>query len=575
MTARVGRRTPAAVTRARELVEPALAAEVARLRDPRVRRVAGYQLGLWDVARPAGDAAAARRSGRRWCCSRPGPSAAHPEPGVPAAVAVELVHNFSLLHDDIMDRDVERRHRPTGWVAFGEGQAMLGGNAMMASAVEVLSRECPHPEATVPELLRVVQELISGQSCDLALEGDDTADLDTVLAMEQDKTAALLSGLVDAGRARRRRRSRRRRAARRGRTARRHRLPARRRRAGHRRRPRRHRQVGLVGRARRQAFGARSSQPCGRAPTPVTSWPTLLRAGAARDRRGGRARRRADRDRRRHHLGELRGRTPAQRRVRAARRPRPARPCPAARSRRPRPNCANSPAISSGVIDDATIHPARPGRNPGDDSTAATGRDECARGPAARPRPPRVAAVAGRVVEGRAAHQRDHGRRGPAAAAVPRHPARRRARAVGPLDPQRSSAPTARGPRSRAARGRSRRRSRPTRRCAWPATPPTRRTWSPRASSCWPAAASRPAACSPASGWRCSASGPGTTCRPCRPRSCCCRRGSRSTSTTGAAGRGRPSCRSPSWPRCVRCARCRSRWTSCARTARTAPRAAA
>ncbi len=79
------------------------------------------------------------------------------------------------------------------------------------------------------------------------------------------------------------------------------------------------------------------------------------------------------------------------------------------------------------------------------------------------------------------------------------------------------------------------------------------------ASSCWPTAASRPAGCSPASGWRCSASGPGTTCRRCRPSWCCCRSGSRSTSTTGPAGPGRPSCRSPSWPPCARCGRCRSR----------------
>ena len=44
---------------------------------------------------------------------------APPERGVTAAVAVELVHNFSLLHDDIMDRDTERRHRRTVWAVFG------------------------------------------------------------------------------------------------------------------------------------------------------------------------------------------------------------------------------------------------------------------------------------------------------------------------------------------------------------------------------------------------------------------------------------------------------------------------
>ena len=53
---------------------------------------------------------------------------------MPAAVAVELVHNFSLLHDDIMDGDTERRHRPTAWTVFGVGAAILAGDALLALA---------------------------------------------------------------------------------------------------------------------------------------------------------------------------------------------------------------------------------------------------------------------------------------------------------------------------------------------------------------------------------------------------------------------------------------------------------
>ena len=51
------------------------------------------------------------------------------------------MHNFSLLHDDIMDRDTERRHRPTGWVVYGDGQTILAGNAMLTAAIEVLLRD--------------------------------------------------------------------------------------------------------------------------------------------------------------------------------------------------------------------------------------------------------------------------------------------------------------------------------------------------------------------------------------------------------------------------------------------------
>ena len=66
------------------------------------------------------------------------------------AVAVELVHNFSLLHDDVMDRDLERRHRPTGWVVFGDGQAILAGDAMLALAFRCVAGS--HGEAGVRAL---------------------------------------------------------------------------------------------------------------------------------------------------------------------------------------------------------------------------------------------------------------------------------------------------------------------------------------------------------------------------------------------------------------------------------------
>ncbi len=195
---------PSALSRVRELVEPALRAAVAEIPDERMRLVAGYQLG-WcgadgtpvagaggKMIRPALAVLSAEAAG--------GTSA----DGVPAGVALELVHNFSLLHDDIMDRDTERRHRPTGWVAFGEGQAILGGNAMLTAAVQVLMADPQRSGHTVPHLLETVQLLISGQSADLALERRAQVDLDEVLDMEVGKTAALLAcsssiGAVAAG----------------------------------------------------------------------------------------------------------------------------------------------------------------------------------------------------------------------------------------------------------------------------------------------------------------------------------------------------------------------------------------
>src|SRR5215472_4123971 len=159
---------PAGVATARDLVGPAMAAAVARL-SPEVRTVAAYHLGLAGLnghaaatapaaagtgvsAPPPADGRAA--GGPQPAGAKPGGSGkalrpalallsaraalAAPERGVPAAVAVELVHNFSLLHDDIMDGDTERRHRPTAWTVYGVGAAILAGDAMLALAQDIL-----------------------------------------------------------------------------------------------------------------------------------------------------------------------------------------------------------------------------------------------------------------------------------------------------------------------------------------------------------------------------------------------------------------------------------------------------
>ena len=157
--------------------------------------VAGYQLdwndefGRSDRTRRRQGAAAhardhrcrsSRRHARRWRAS--------------GAVAVELVHNFSLLHDDVMDRDLERRHRPTGWVVFGDGQAILAGNAMLTLACECCSSHGEAGRRALPCLTEAVHQLlISGQSDDLAFEGSATVDLAACLHMEAGKTGALLA----------------------------------------------------------------------------------------------------------------------------------------------------------------------------------------------------------------------------------------------------------------------------------------------------------------------------------------------------------------------------------------------
>jgi geranylgeranyl diphosphate synthase, type I len=192
-------RAPDAIARVRALVLPALRAAVDDIADEHMRLIARYQMG-WCTAEGAplegGGGKAIRPTLAVLAAEAAGGDAAD---AVAPAVAVELVHNFSLLHDDVMDRDTERRHRPTGWVVFGEGQAILAGNAMLTTAVEVLARAGEQGRRSLPVLLSSTQRLISGQSEDLLLEDRPSVTLDEVLHMEAGKTAALLACCTAAG----------------------------------------------------------------------------------------------------------------------------------------------------------------------------------------------------------------------------------------------------------------------------------------------------------------------------------------------------------------------------------------
>jgi geranylgeranyl diphosphate synthase type I len=190
--------TPTVIARARELVEPALRAAINGL-DPHMAVVSAYQLGWVDTEgapTPGGGGKAIRPTLAVVSAESVGAEA---RVGVPAAAAVELVHNFSLLHDDVMDRDVERRHRPTGWKVFGEGQAILGGSAMMTRAIEVLVADGEAGARALPVLLRAVQALIRGQSADLRFEQAEVISLTDCIDMEAGKTAALLECAASIG----------------------------------------------------------------------------------------------------------------------------------------------------------------------------------------------------------------------------------------------------------------------------------------------------------------------------------------------------------------------------------------
>ena len=115
------------------------------------------------------------------------------EYALPAAGAVELVHTFSLVHDDLpaLDDDDERRGRPSAHVAFGEGVALLAGDALLAEAVRLaLSYDDP---ALARELVEATLGMIGGQHRDIT--GDD----EDLTAVEHLKTGRLFAAAVGLG----------------------------------------------------------------------------------------------------------------------------------------------------------------------------------------------------------------------------------------------------------------------------------------------------------------------------------------------------------------------------------------
>jgi geranylgeranyl pyrophosphate synthase len=136
---------------------------------------------------------------------------------MPAACAVELIHTYSLVHDDLpaMDNDTLRRGRPTSHVVFGEGTAILAGDGLLTEAFALLARE-PHAPGTIDaldlaqrklEAIRAVADaagaagMVGGQAIDLAaaMPGAAALDREGLADMHARKTGALIRGAAVAG----------------------------------------------------------------------------------------------------------------------------------------------------------------------------------------------------------------------------------------------------------------------------------------------------------------------------------------------------------------------------------------
>ncbi|HLY32548.1 MAG TPA: polyprenyl synthetase family protein, partial [Ktedonobacterales bacterium] len=127
------------------------------------------------------------------------------ERAMPAAVAVELVHNFSLIHDDIEDGDEERHHYPTLWKLWGQPQAINTGDALFALAraqMWGLAGRDVSPALVVRAgriLDRACLDICEGQYLDMSFEGRQDVTVAQYFAMIDRKTAALMRCAAELG----------------------------------------------------------------------------------------------------------------------------------------------------------------------------------------------------------------------------------------------------------------------------------------------------------------------------------------------------------------------------------------
>ena len=127
------------------------------------------------------------------------------EDAIKTAGALELIHTFSLIHDDIMDDDDMRRGKPAVHMVWGEPLAILAGDTLFSKAFELVisSKEDDCPPEHVAEALRVIADacvkICEGQALDMGFEGNFDVSEEEYLEMIFKKTGALLAGACEAG----------------------------------------------------------------------------------------------------------------------------------------------------------------------------------------------------------------------------------------------------------------------------------------------------------------------------------------------------------------------------------------
>lgn len=180
--------------RARVIVTPALF-EVVGLLSEELLPVAHYHFG-WESAdgSPAANPAGGKSVRSALTLLSAEASGAAADVGLPGAVGVELIHNFSLIHDDIIDKDPLRRHRAAVWSAFSLEEAIIVGDALAALAFEYLLADPTSARTSAAaDLAKATTAMISGQRQDMAFDKLALVSVQDCLGMLNRKTGALMA----------------------------------------------------------------------------------------------------------------------------------------------------------------------------------------------------------------------------------------------------------------------------------------------------------------------------------------------------------------------------------------------
>ncbi len=195
---------PTMFDRYRSHLENALADAVPALEQHPINTLLRYHLGWSDRSgnpspTPASQGKALRPTLCMFACEAFEGQLDH---AAPAAAAVELIHNFSLIHDDIQDRGYERRHQPTVWAVWGTSPALVAGDSMQSlgdfTSIRATDSVSPATAIRVSCLITASYlEMIEGQCRDLQFEQRENIGTDEYLDMIALKTGALIrSSLV-------------------------------------------------------------------------------------------------------------------------------------------------------------------------------------------------------------------------------------------------------------------------------------------------------------------------------------------------------------------------------------------